>query len=104
MTTIDDLCKLASLEGDLLVIAACEKLGIGTQPDEDNFTGNIWAIGHLAKALAWECGGDSSRYTHPACKALFDDVVELGRTICPGAWDYFFSAGQKEVAAAAAGW
>jgi hypothetical protein len=104
MTTIDDLCDLANLEGDLRVIAAYEKLGIGTQSDEDNFTDNIWAIGYLAETLAWECGGDSPRYTHPSCKGLFDDVVALGRTICPGAWDYFFSVGQRDAAAAAAGW
>lgn len=104
MMMIDDLCDLANLEGELLVIAAYEKLDIGTQSDEDNFTDNIWAVGHLAEALAWECGGDSPRYTHPSCKVLFDDVVALGRTICPGAWDYFFSVGQNDSAAAAAGW
>lgn len=104
MTTIDDLCNLANLEGKLLAIAAYEKLNIGTQPDEDNFTDNIWAIGHLAEALALECGRDSSRFTHPSCQALFDEVVALGRTICPGVWDYFFGVGLEEAAAEAAGW
>ncbi len=101
---LNDLCELANIEGDLLVIAAYEKLDIGTQSDEDNFTNNIWAVGHLAEALALECGGDSPRYTHPSCKGLFDDVVALGRTICPGAWDYFFGVGLEEAAAEAAGW
>lgn len=104
MTMIVDLCDLANLEGELLAIAAYEKLDIGTHSDEDNFTNNIWAIGHLAETLAWECGGDSPRYTHPSCKVLFADVVTLGRTICPGAWDYFLIVGQKDSAAAAAGW
>lgn len=36
----EDLCELAKLEGDLLVVAAFERLDIGTQPDEDNFTDN----------------------------------------------------------------
>ena len=39
--SLDDLCELANLEGDLLVIAAHEQLGIGTQPDEDGFTDNV---------------------------------------------------------------
>lgn len=104
MTTIDDLCNLANLEGELLAIAAYEKLNIGTQPDEDNFTDNIYAVGHMAEMLAGECGGDSPRYTHPSCQVLFDEVVALGRTICPGAWDFFFKAGLEEAAAMAEGW
>ncbi|MBC3211033.1 hypothetical protein [Serratia fonticola] len=104
MTTTDDLYELANLEGELLVIAAYEKLDIGTQPDEDNFTDNICAVAHLAETLALKCGGGSPRYTHPSCQVLFNEVVALGRTVCPGAWDYFFGVGLEEAAAEAAGW
>lgn len=89
----EDLCELAKLEGDLLVVAAFERLDIGTQPDEDNFTDNQWRIANLAGTFAWECAGDLSRYTHPSCKALFDEVMELASAVCPGAWDYFFKTG-----------
>ncbi|MFS6933762.1 hypothetical protein [Klebsiella oxytoca] len=102
--SLDDLYELANLEGELLGIAARERLGIDTQPDEDGFTDNIWAVASLAQTFAWECGGDSPRYKHPSCQVLFDDIVALGRSVCPGAWDYFFGVGLKESAARAEGW
>ncbi|MFA3777107.1 hypothetical protein [Yersinia sp. 1652 StPb PI] len=91
--SLDDLCELANLEGDLLVIAAREKLGIGIQPDEDGFTDNVWAIGFLAQDFALKCGGNSPRFTHPSCRALVEEVVTLARSITEGAWDYFFKCG-----------
>ncbi|EOZ3193149.1 TPA: hypothetical protein PXJ35_002445 [Yersinia enterocolitica] len=102
--SFDDLCELANLEGDLLVIAAHEKLGIGIQPDEDGFTDNVWAIGHMAQTFARKCGLDSLRNAHPSCKVLFDDVIALGRTVCPGAWDHFFEVGLEESRAILEGW
>lgn len=48
------------------------------------------------------CTGDLPRYTHPSCKALFGEVVELVRTVCPGARDYFFRVGLNESLAMAA--
>ncbi|HCI4281150.1 TPA: hypothetical protein NO555_004502 [Klebsiella variicola subsp. variicola] len=98
----EDLCELAKLEGDLLVVAAFERLDIGTQPDEDNFTDNQWTIASLARTFAWRCAGDFPHFAHPSCKALFDEVIELARTVCPGAWDYFFKAGLGESLAMAA--
>lgn len=43
---VDYLCILANLEGELLVVAAYERLGIGTQPDPDDgdFTTNQWHV------------------------------------------------------------
>ena len=102
--SLDDLCELANLEGDLLVIAAHEKLDIGTQPDEDNFTDNIWAVAHMAQTVARKCGMEPLRYTHPPCKVLFEDVIALGRMVCPGAWDHFYEAGLEESRAILAGW
>lgn len=102
---LDDLrCELANLEGDLLVIAAYEKLGIGIQPDEDGFTDNIWAVACLAQEFAKQCGLNSLRYTHPSCKVLFDEVMALGITVCPGAWDHFFDVGLEESRAILEGW
>lgn len=98
----EDLCELAKLEGDLLVVAAFERLDIGTQPDEDNFTDNQWTIASLARTFAWGCAGDLLRYTHPSCKALFDEVIELARAVCPGTWDYFFKIDLDESIAMAA--
>lgn len=92
----EGLCELAKLEGDLLAVAAFERLNIGTQPDEDNVTDNQWTIASLARTFAWECAGDLSQYAHPSCNALFYEVMELARTVCPGTWDYFFSAGMDE--------
>lgn len=97
----EDLCELAKLEGDLLVVAAFERLDIGTQPDEDNFTDNQWMIASLARTFARGCAGDLPRYAHPSCKALFDEVIELARTVCPGA-RLFFKAGLDESLAMAA--
>lgn len=79
--SLDDLCELANLEGDLRVIAAHEQLDIGTQPDEDGFTDNVWEIANLAQTFARKCGLDPLRYTHPSCKVLFDDVIALGRMV-----------------------
>jgi hypothetical protein len=101
---LDDLCELANLEGDLQVIAAHEKLGIGIQPDEDGFTDNIWAVAWLAQEFAKKCGLEPHRYTHNSCKVLFGDVVALGRTVCPGAWDHFFEVGLEESRAILEGW
>ncbi|QMD26677.1 hypothetical protein HVZ46_19875 [Citrobacter freundii] len=98
----EDLCELAKLEGELLAVAAFERLDIGTQPDEDNFTDNQWTIASLARTFAWGCVGDLPRYAHPSCKALFDEVMELARTVCPGTWDHFFKAGLDESIAMAA--
>ncbi|VEA03548.1 Uncharacterised protein [Salmonella enterica subsp. enterica serovar Sanjuan] len=92
----EDLCELAKLEGDLLVVAAFERLDIGTQPDEDNVTDNQWTIVSLARTFAWGCAGDLPRYAHPSCKALCDEVIELARTVCPGTWDHFFKVGLDE--------
>lgn len=50
--SVEDLCELAKLEGELLVVAAFERLDIGTQPDEDNFTDNQWTIASLARTFA----------------------------------------------------
>ena len=94
--SLNDLCELATLEGDLRVIAAHEQLGIGTLPDEDGFTDNIYAVACLAQAFANKCGLEPLRYTHSSCKVLFDEVIALGRTICPGAWDHFFEVGLEE--------
>lgn len=102
--SLDDLCELANLEGELLVIAAHEKLGIGIQLDEDGFTDNIWVVACLAQTFANKCGLDLLRYTHPSCKVLFDDVIALGRTVCPGAWDHFFNVGLEEAKASLEGW
>jgi hypothetical protein len=101
---LDDLCELANLEGDLQVIAAHEKLGIGIQPDEDGFTDNIWAVAWLAQEFATKCGLEPHRYTHNSCKVLLGDVVALGRTVCPGAWDHFFEVGLEESRAILEGW
>ena len=98
----EDLCELAKLEGDLLVVAAFERLDIGTQPDEDNFTDNQWTIASLARTFAQGCVGDLPRYAHPSCKALFDEVMALARTVCPGTWDHFFKVGLDESLAMAA--
>ncbi|HCB3750597.1 TPA: hypothetical protein MYV71_002594 [Escherichia coli] len=98
----EDLCELAKLEGDLLVVAAFERLDIGTQPDEDNFTDNQWTIASLARTFARGCVGELPRYAHPSCKALCDEVIELARTVCPGAWDHFFKVGLDESIAMAA--
>ncbi|VTP17373.1 hypothetical protein PUATCC27989T_05376 [Phytobacter ursingii] len=98
----EDLCELAKLEGDLLVVATFERLDIGTQSDEDNFTDNQWMIASLARTFAWGCAGNLPRYAHPSCKALFDEVMELARTVCPGTWDHFFKAGLDESLAMAA--
>lgn len=95
--SLNDLCELAKLEGDLLMIAAYEQLGIGQQLDEDGFTNNIWAIGRLAETFACKYTGDPVRYRHPTCKVLFDDVNALGRTICPGAWDFFLNPASKKL-------
>ncbi|EIS5385814.1 hypothetical protein LZ381_000653 [Salmonella enterica] len=97
-----DLCELAKLEDDLLVVSAFERLDIGTQSDEDNFTDNQWMIASLARTFARGCAGDLPRYAHPSCKALFDEVIELARTICPGTWDHFFKVGLDESLAMAA--
>lgn len=102
--SLDDLCELANLEGDLRVIAAHEKLGIGIQPDEDGFTDNVWAVAWMAQTLARKCGLDSLRYIHPSCKVLFDDVIVLGRAVCPGAWDHFYEVGLEESRAILEGW
>ncbi|WP_145501502.1 hypothetical protein [Yersinia similis] len=91
--SLDDLCELASMEGDLRGIAAHEQLGIGIQPDEDGFTDNVWAIGFLAENFALKCGGNSPHFTHPSCKTLVDEVVTLARRIDAAAWDYFFKCG-----------
>ncbi|HCM1926445.1 TPA: hypothetical protein N3A20_002436 [Salmonella enterica subsp. salamae serovar 39:c:e,n,x] len=96
------LCELAKLEGDLLVVAAFERLDIGTQPDEDNVTDNQWMLASLARTFAMGCAGDLPHYSHPSCKALFDEVMELARTVCPGTWDYFFKIGLDESLAMAA--
>lgn len=98
----EDLCELAKLEGDLLAVAAFERLDIGTQPDEDDVTDNQWTIASLARTFAWGCAGDLPRYAHPSCKALFDEVMELARAVCPGTWDYFFKIGLDESIAMAA--
>lgn len=98
----EDLCELAKLEGDLLVVAAFERLDIGTQPDEDNVTDNQWTLASLARTFAWGCAGDLPHYSHPSCKALFDEVMQLARTVCPGTWDYFFKIGLDESLAMAA--
>ncbi|EAB9926974.1 hypothetical protein ACF5DM_001410 [Salmonella enterica] len=100
--SVEDLCELAKLEGDLLVVAAFERLDIGTQPDEDNFTDNQWTIASLARTFARGCAGDLPRYAHPSCKVLFDEVIELARTVCPGTWDHFFKIGLDESLAMAA--
>ncbi|AKG68255.1 hypothetical protein WN53_03430 [Serratia fonticola] len=102
--SLDDLCELANLEGELRAIAAYEKLGIGKQPDEDGFTDNIWTVAWLAQELAKKCGLEPYRYTHNSCKVLFDDIVALGRAVCPGAWDHFFNVGQEEARAILEGW
>lgn len=80
----------------------CVSPGIGTQPDEDNFTDNQWTIASLARTFARGCAGDLPHYTHPSCKALFDEVIELARTVCPGTWDHFFKVGLDELIAMAA--
>ncbi|HEB4093408.1 TPA: hypothetical protein RZ058_004337 [Enterobacter cloacae] len=98
----EDLCELAKLEGDLLVVAAFERLDIGTQPDEDNVTDNQWTIASLARTFARGCAGDLPDYSHPSCKALFDEVMELARAVCPGTWDHFFKIGLDESLAMAA--
>ncbi|HHA1945005.1 hypothetical protein I4P16_15220 [Enterobacter hormaechei] len=100
--SVEDLCELAKLEGDLLAVAAFERLDIGTQPDEDNVTDNQWTIASLARTFAGGCAGDSPRYAHPSCKALFDEVIELARAICPGTWEYLFKIGLDESIAMAA--
>ena len=92
----EDLCELAKLEGDLLVVAAFERLDIGTQPDEDNFTDNQWTIASLARTFVRGCADDLPHYVHPSYKALFDEVIELARTVCPGTWDYFFKIALDE--------
>ncbi|AIN20331.1 hypothetical protein ACIOG3_15885 [Yersinia rochesterensis] len=101
---LDDLRERANLEGDLLVIAAHEKLGIGIQPDEDGFTNNIYAIGFLAEDFALKCGGNSPRFTHPSCGALVEEVVTLARSITEGAWDYFFKCGMARAIEMEEGW
>lgn len=98
----ENLCELAKLEGDLLAVAAFERLDIGTQQDEDNFTDNQWTIASLARTFARGCAGDLPRYAHPSCKTLFDEVIELARAVCPGTWDYFFKIGLDESIAMAA--
>ncbi|ECC3297993.1 hypothetical protein YN18_003862 [Salmonella enterica subsp. enterica] len=98
----EDLCELAKLEGDLLAVAAFERLDIGTQPDEDDFTDNQWTIASLARTFARGCAGDLPYYSHLSCKALFDEVIELARTVCPGTWDHFFKIGLDESIAMAA--
>ncbi|QCT87997.1 hypothetical protein [Escherichia sp. E4742] len=92
----EDLFELAKLEGELLVVAAFERLDIGTQPDEDNFTDNQWSIASLARNFARGCAGELPRYSHPSCKPLFDEVIELARTVCLGTWDHFFKVGMDE--------
>lgn len=92
----EDLFELAKLEGELLVVAAFERLDIGTQPDEDNFTDNQWSIASLARNFARGCAGELPRYAHPSCKPLFDEVIELARTVCLGTWDHFFKVGMDE--------
>lgn len=94
--SVEDLCELAKLEGDLLIVAAFERLDIGAQRDEDNVTDNQWTIASLARTFAWRCAGDFPHYAHPSCKALFDEVIELARTVCPETWDYFFKVGLDE--------
>ncbi|EFL6450816.1 hypothetical protein [Escherichia coli] len=98
----EDLCELAKLEGDLLVVAAFERLDIGTQLDEDNFTDNQWMIASLARTFARGCAGDLPRYAHPSCKALLEEVAGLAGAVCPGTWDHFFKAGLDESLAMAA--
>ena len=98
----EDLCELAKLEGDFLVVAAFERLDIGTQPDEDNFTDNQWTIASLARTFGRGCAGDLPHYAHPSCKALSDEVIELARSVHPGTWDHFFKAGLDESLAMAA--
>ena len=95
---VEYLCMLANLEGELLVVAAYERLGIGTQPDPDDgdFTTNQWQVAWIAQTLVWECRGDLSRYAHPSCKALFDEVIESARRVCPEAWDYFFELSLRD--------
>lgn len=100
--SVEDLCELAKLEGDLLAVAAFERLDIGTHPDEDDFTDNQWTVASLARTFARGCAGDLPHYTHPSCKALFDEVMELARTVCPGIWENFFKVGQDESLAMAA--
>ncbi|HFV9293968.1 TPA: hypothetical protein ACIAIE_003826 [Serratia fonticola] len=102
--SLADLCELANLEGDLLVIAAHEKLGIGIQPDEDNFTDNVWAIGFLAEDFGLKCGGNSHRFTHPSCRVQVEEAVTLARSITEGAWDYFFKCGMARAMEIEEGW
>ncbi|WP_240730959.1 antirestriction protein [Escherichia sp. E4385] len=88
--SIDALCELANLEGELLTVAAYERLGLKMEPDESNITDNQWQISRLARTFIEGCNGDLSRYKHPSCKAFYDEVIKLARTVCPGVWDFSF--------------
>ncbi|TGB81634.1 hypothetical protein FEK47_22910 [Escherichia sp. E3659] len=88
--SIDALCELANLEGELLTVAAYERLGLKMEPDESNVTDNQWQISRLARTFIEGCNGDLSRYKHPSCKAFYDEVIKLARTVCPSVWDFSF--------------
>ncbi|MFB0710327.1 hypothetical protein ACEU59_04035 [Buttiauxella noackiae] len=102
--SVENLYALANLEGELLVVAAYERMDIGTHPDPDdgNFTTNQWQVAWLAQTFVWGCRGDLSRYAHLSCKVLFDEVIELARRVCPEAWDYFVELSLRDMTAMAA--